>query len=47
MEVPVRKILLGWPLEKAGSRDIMKNPQSIDYFLDYVVVTTDYEVPQI
>ncbi|MFP6662578.1 MAG: hypothetical protein VCC00_00035 [Deltaproteobacteria bacterium] len=45
LEVPVRKLLLGWPLEKAASRDSMMNPSSIDYFVDYVATTTDYQVP--
>ncbi len=35
MEVPVRKLLLGWPLEKAASRDAMANPRSIDYFVSF------------
>lgn len=46
MEVPVRKLLLGWPIEKAASREIMKNPQSIDYFINYVATTDDYEIPE-
>ena len=46
LEVPIRKLLLGWPLEKAASRDSMKNPAAIDYFLDYVATTNDYEVPK-
>jgi len=46
LEVPVRKILLGWDLEKAASRDSMKNPAAIDYFLDYVESTEDYQVPK-
>ena len=33
MEVPVRKILVGWPLEKAASRDAMLNPSAIDWFV--------------
>ncbi len=45
LEVPVRKLLLGWALEKAASRDSMKNPESIDFFLDYVATTTDYKLP--
>jgi acetoacetyl-CoA synthetase len=45
LEVPVRKILLGWPLEKTVSRDSMKNPKAIDFFLDYVATTSDYIVP--
>lgn len=35
LEVPVRKMLLGIPLEKAASRDSMKNPEAIDYFVDF------------
>jgi acetoacetyl-CoA synthetase len=45
LEVPVRKLLLGWPLDKAASRDSMKNPESIDFFVNYVATTTDYKVP--
>ncbi len=45
LEVPVRKLLLGWALEKAVSRDSMKNPESIEFFLNYVATTTDYKVP--
>lgn len=33
MEVPVRKILVGWPLEKSASRDAMLNPAAIDWFV--------------
>lgn len=46
LEVPVRKLLLGWPLEKAASRDSMKNPAAIDFFLDYVATTEDYRAPK-
>jgi acetoacetyl-CoA synthetase len=42
MEVPVRKVLMGWPLEKAASRDAMANPEAIDFFLDYAATTDDY-----
>ncbi len=35
MEVPVRKLLMGWPLEKAASRDAMLNPPAIDFFIDF------------
>jgi len=47
LEVPVRKLLLGWPLEKAASPDAMKNPQSLEFFLNYVNTTTDYQVPKL
>jgi acetoacetyl-CoA synthetase len=32
MEVPVKKLLLGHPIEKAANRDSMANPGSLDYF---------------
>ena len=36
MEIPVRKILSGIPAEKAASRDAMKNPAALDWFLRFV-----------
>lgn len=45
LEVPVRKLMLGWPVEKAVSRDSMKNPSALDYFIEYIATTDDYEVP--
>jgi len=44
MEVPVRKLLMGWPLEKAASRDAMGNPEAIEFFIDYVATTDDYSL---
>ena len=35
MEVPVRKILMGWPVEKAASRDAMQNPDSLDWYVRF------------
>jgi acetoacetyl-CoA synthetase len=35
MEVPVKKLLLGMPLEKAASPDAMSNPQAIQFFIDF------------
>ncbi|MCB0080989.1 MAG: hypothetical protein KDE47_08675, partial [Caldilineaceae bacterium] len=35
MEVPIRKILLGQPLEKAVKRDAMRNPEALAYFLRF------------
>jgi acetoacetyl-CoA synthetase len=35
MEVPVKKILLGHPIEKSVNRDSMGNPGSIDWFVDF------------
>ena len=34
MEVPVRKILLGQPVEKAANPGAMRNPESIRFFVD-------------
>ena len=45
MEVPVRKILMGWPLEKAASRDAMQNPSSIDWYIDFADTSKDYVRP--
>ena len=44
MEVPVRKILMGVPVEKAANLSAMKNPESIQYFTDYASNSVDYEV---
>jgi len=35
MEIPVRKILLGMPAHKAASRDAMKNPSALDWFVRF------------
>jgi acetoacetyl-CoA synthetase len=35
MEVPVKKLLMGLPIEKAVSRDAMKNPHVLDYFVEF------------
>jgi acetoacetyl-CoA synthetase len=34
LEVPVKRILMGTPVEKAASRDSLANPQSLDYFVE-------------
>jgi acetoacetyl-CoA synthetase len=33
MEVPIRRILLGHPLEKAVNPDSMSNPESLGFFI--------------
>ncbi|PTU32903.1 acetoacetate--CoA ligase [Stenotrophobium rhamnosiphilum] len=43
MEVPIRKLLMGWPLEKSASRDAMMNPTSIDYFVTFAQESIDYQ----
>ena len=35
MEVPIRKILLGQPIEQAANPGAMRNPESIQYFVDF------------
>jgi acetoacetyl-CoA synthetase len=43
MEVPVRKILMGWSLDKAASRDAMMNPDAIDWFVRFAQESIDYQ----
>ncbi|EIT70678.1 MULTISPECIES: acetoacetate--CoA ligase [Hydrocarboniphaga] len=42
MEVPVRKLLVGMPLEKAASRDAMMNPAAIDWYVKFAQESADY-----
>jgi acetoacetyl-CoA synthetase len=35
MELPVRRVLKGRPLEKAANPDAMRNPQAIEYFAQF------------
>jgi acetoacetyl-CoA synthetase len=35
LEVPIRKILLGQPVEKSINRDAMLNPSALDYYIEY------------
>jgi acetoacetyl-CoA synthetase len=44
MEVPVRRILMGVPVEKAANRAAMANVESLDYFIDYARTQTDYRL---
>jgi acetoacetyl-CoA synthetase len=34
LEVPVKKILMGTPAERAASRDSLANPRALDYFVE-------------
>src|SRR5260370_41956019 len=36
LEVPVKKLFMGAPLEKAISMDSMGNPQVMQYFIEFV-----------
>jgi acetoacetyl-CoA synthetase len=44
MEVPVRKILMGMPLDKAANPNVMSNPASLDYFLEFANEQADYSL---
>jgi len=44
MEVPVRKILLGFPLEKSANKDAMSNPHSLDYFVKFKEAQAAYQL---
>jgi len=44
MEVPVRRILMGVPAEKAANRAAMSNVESLDYFIDYARTQQDYRL---
>ena len=34
METPLKKIMMGVPVEKVINRDAMRNPEALDYFVD-------------
>lgn len=42
MEVPVRKILLGVPVEQAANRNAMADPRALDAFVRYARAQGDY-----
>ena len=44
LEVPVRKILMGFDVAKAVSRDAMMNPGAIDYFIGFAREQRDYRI---
>jgi len=46
MEVPVRRILLGTPPEKAANRSAMADPRALDFFVDYFATQQDYSLPK-
>ena len=41
LEVPVKKILLGHPVEKSVNRDAMANPAAIDWFVAFAKARSD------
>jgi acetoacetyl-CoA synthetase len=46
LEVPVRKILMGFDLAKAVSRDAMMNPAAIDTFIEFAREQRDYRIEE-
>jgi acetoacetyl-CoA synthetase len=44
MEVPVRKLLLGVPVEQAANVNAMANPDSLAGFADYAREQQDYSL---
>jgi len=35
LEVPIKKILMGIPAEKAANKGSLSNPESLDYFITF------------
>jgi len=35
MEAPVKKILMGFPMEKAANQDSMRNPEALQFFVEF------------
>jgi len=44
MEVPVRRILMGVPVERAANRAAMANVDALDFFIDYAQTQSDYRL---
>ena len=44
MEVPVRRILMGTPVEQAANLSVMRNPDSLDYFVRFAAENRDYSL---
>jgi acetoacetyl-CoA synthetase len=44
MEIPVRRILMGVPVEKAANRAAMANVEALDFFIDYARNQSDYRL---
>ena len=44
MEVPVRRILMGVPIDKAVNRAAMSNVQALEYFVRYAREQHDYRL---
>jgi acetoacetyl-CoA synthetase len=42
MEVPVRRILMGTPRDEAANPSVMRNPDSLDWFVDFAEARADH-----
>jgi len=40
LELPIKRILLGYPVDKAVSRDLLANPESLDWFIQFARTRT-------
>jgi acetoacetyl-CoA synthetase len=43
MEVPVRRILMGVPPDRAANRAAMADPHALDFFVEYAATQCDYD----
>ena len=46
MEVPVRRILLGTPPQKAANLSAMADPRALDFFIEYAATQQDFPAPK-
>ena len=44
MEIPVRRILMGVPIDKAANRAAMANVESLEAFIEYARLQQDYRL---
>ena len=44
MEVPVRRILMGVPADKAANRSGVSDPSALDFFIAYAERQQDYRL---
>ncbi|HEU4623816.1 MAG TPA: acetoacetate--CoA ligase [Steroidobacteraceae bacterium] len=44
LEVPVRRILMGTPPERAANRSALANPAALDFFIEYAQKQSDYSL---
>jgi acetoacetyl-CoA synthetase len=47
LEVPIKKLLLGQPLEKVVSRDALANPSSLDWYVQFAATRSAPSATQV